>query len=127
MMTKGPPENPPEADFSFPLIDRYLPHGFPPYLGLGLLDRETLRLEPGLSLAEYRQGDDLVYRVTGKYDPATIATDSSRPSPPIEELVDRFGEDSLELYTLVRDALDTPPTPNSGTASTSARSAASKP
>ena len=71
-MTNGPPENPPEAEFSFPLIERYPPHGFPPYLGLGLLDQETLRLEPGLSVAEYRQGDDLVYRVAGKYDAATV-------------------------------------------------------
>jgi hypothetical protein len=34
-----------------------------------------------------------------------------RRTPPIDELVERFVEDSLELYTLVRDALDAPPPP----------------
>ena len=34
-----------------------------------------------------------------------------RMTPPIDELVDRFVEDSLELYTLVRDALDAPSPP----------------
>lgn len=68
-MTSGPPENPP-SDFDLPLCDVYPPHGFPPYLGLGLLDQGTLRLEPGESVAEYRQGDDIVYRVRGTFEPA---------------------------------------------------------
>lgn len=46
-MTKGPPENPPSAaDFNLPLVEHCPPHGFPPYLGLGLLDTTTLRLDP---------------------------------------------------------------------------------
>jgi hypothetical protein len=69
-MPKGPPESPPAADWGPSLIERYPPHGFPPYLGLGLLDAATLRLEPGRSVAEYRSGSDLVYRVTGTFDPA---------------------------------------------------------
>jgi hypothetical protein len=69
-MTKGPPECPPAADWGPSLIEHYPPHGFPPYLGLGLLDTATLRLEPGRSVAEYRSGSDLVYRVTGTFDPA---------------------------------------------------------
>ncbi len=69
-MTKGPPENPPAADWGPSLLEHYPPHGFPPYLGLGLLDEATLRLEPGRSVAEYRAGSDLVYRVTGSFDPA---------------------------------------------------------
>jgi hypothetical protein len=35
-----------------------------------------------------------------------------RKTPPVDELVDRFAEDSLELYKLVRDALDAPPPPS---------------
>ena len=69
-MTKGPPESPPAADWGPSLLERYPPHGFPPYLGLGLLDESTLRLEPGRPVAEYRAGSDLVYRVTGSFDPA---------------------------------------------------------
>jgi hypothetical protein len=69
-MTKGPPESPPAADWGPRLIEHYPPHGFPPYLGLGLLDGATLRLESGRSVAEYRAGPDLVYRVTGSFDPA---------------------------------------------------------
>jgi hypothetical protein len=69
-MTKGPPESPPAADWGPELIKHYPPHGFPPYLGLGLLDAATIRLEPGRSVAEYRAGSDLVYRVTGTFDPA---------------------------------------------------------
>lgn len=68
-MTAGPPENPPTADFDLQLCAHYPPHGFPPYLGLGLLDADSLRLVPGESVAEYRQGDDLVYRVRGTFDP----------------------------------------------------------
>lgn len=56
--------NPPDHVFQQPLVDRYPPHGFPPYLGLGSLDESTLQLEPGRSVAEYRDGSDLVYRVT---------------------------------------------------------------
>jgi len=66
------PEGPP-SDFNLPLCEHYPPHGFPPYLGLGLLDRVTLRLEPGDSVAEYRAGDDLVYRVRGTFDPVANA------------------------------------------------------
>lgn len=69
-MTSGPPENPPPADFQLPLCEHHPPHGFPPYLGLGLLDHASLLLEPGESTAEYRQGDDLVYRVRGTFDPS---------------------------------------------------------
>lgn len=69
-MSYGPPENPPsEADFNLPLVEHYPPHGFPPYLGLGLLDTTALHLEPGESIAEYRAGDDLVYRVRGTFNP----------------------------------------------------------
>lgn len=64
------PENPPLADFNLPLVEHYPPHGFPPYLGLGLLDVDALRLEPGESTAEYLAGDDLVYRVRGTFSPA---------------------------------------------------------
>lgn len=76
-MTSFHPDGPPDDAFDTSLLDRYPPHGFPPYLGLGLLHRETLRLEPGLSIAEYRQDGDLVYRVTGTYDPTTGADGSS--------------------------------------------------
>jgi hypothetical protein len=69
-MSAGPPENPPTADFNLPLVEHYPPHGFPPYLGLGLLDAESLRLGRGESVAEYRDGTDLVYRVRGTFDPA---------------------------------------------------------
>ena len=69
-MTTRPPESPPAADWGPSLLEHYPPHGFPPYLGLGLLDAVTLRLEPGRSVAEYRAGSDLVYRVTGSFDPA---------------------------------------------------------
>jgi hypothetical protein len=69
-MTKRPPERPPAADWGPSLLEKYPPHGFPPYLGLGLLNEATLRLEPGRSVAEYRAGSDLVYRVTGSFDPA---------------------------------------------------------
>lgn len=69
-MTSGPPENPPTADFNLPLVEHYPPHGFPPYLGLGLLDVASLRLDPGESVAEYREGEDLVYRVRGTFDQA---------------------------------------------------------
>jgi len=69
-MTTQPPESPPAADWGPSLLKHYPPHGFPPYLGLGLLDAATLRLEPGRSVAEYRAGSDLVYRVTGSFDPA---------------------------------------------------------
>ncbi|MFN9368448.1 MAG: hypothetical protein ACK6CT_06720 [Planctomycetia bacterium] len=55
--------NPPDAQFPPSLVDRYPPHGFPPYLGLGMLDESSIQLEPGLSVADYRDGDDLVYRV----------------------------------------------------------------
>jgi hypothetical protein len=68
-MTKRPPERPPAADWGPSLLEHYPPHGFPPYLGLGLLDAATLHLEPGRSVAEYRAGSDLVYRVTGSFDP----------------------------------------------------------
>lgn len=68
-MTKGLPESPPPADWGPSLIEHYPPHGCPPYLGLGLVDEATLRLEPGRSVAEYRAGSDLVYRVTGSFDP----------------------------------------------------------
>lgn len=64
------PENPPQADFNLPLVEDYPPHGFPPYLGLGLLNPTALRLEPGESTAEYLAGDDLVYRVRGTFSPA---------------------------------------------------------
>ncbi|NCA17792.1 MAG: hypothetical protein EBS90_12255, partial [Betaproteobacteria bacterium] len=64
------PENPPLSDFNLPLVEHYPPHGFPPYLGLGLLNTATLRLEPGESTAEYLAGDDLVYRVRGTFSPA---------------------------------------------------------
>lgn len=69
-MHKGPPESPPAADWGPRLIEHYPPHGFPPYLGLGLLDEATLHFESGRSVAEYRAGSDLVYRVTGSFDPA---------------------------------------------------------
>lgn len=69
-MASGPSENPPTAEFNLPLVEHYPPHGFPPYLGLGLLDRATLRLDRGESVAEYRDGEDLVYRVKGVFDPA---------------------------------------------------------
>jgi hypothetical protein len=62
------PESPPSAEFTLPLCEHFPPHGFPPYLGLGLLDTEILRLEPGDSVAEYRTGDDLVYHVRGTFD-----------------------------------------------------------
>jgi hypothetical protein len=71
------PDGPPDDAFDTSLLDRYPPHGFPPYLGVGLLDQATLRLESGLSVAEYRQDDDLVYRVTGTYDPKNGAEGSS--------------------------------------------------
>jgi hypothetical protein len=67
---QGPPENPPPADFHLPLTQHYPPHGFPPYLGLGLLDRQSLRLDPGESRAEYRHGSDLVYRLRARFDAA---------------------------------------------------------
>jgi hypothetical protein len=76
-MTSFHPDGPPADAFGTSLLDRYPPHGFPPDLGLGLLHQATLRLEPGLSVAEYRQDDDLVYRVTGTYDPTTGADGSS--------------------------------------------------
>jgi hypothetical protein len=63
------PENPPLSDFNLPLVEHYPPHGFPPYLGLGLLNTATLRLEPGGSTAEYLAGEDLVYRVRGTFSP----------------------------------------------------------
>ena len=63
-------ENPPVANFHLPLIEDYPPHGFPTYLGLGMLDVASLRLTPGESIAEYRDGGDLVYRVRGTFDPA---------------------------------------------------------
>jgi len=53
------------------LVEHYAPHGFPPYLGLGLLDPSSLRLHPGESVAEYKAGAELVYRVRGTYDAAT--------------------------------------------------------
>jgi hypothetical protein len=56
---------PPEDEFRTPLAERYPPHGFPPYLGLGLLDEKSLQIEPGRSVAEYRDGSELVYRVVG--------------------------------------------------------------
>jgi hypothetical protein len=62
-------ENPPPADFHPPLLEHYPPHGFPPYLGLGALDNASLRLAPGESIAEYRDGHDLVYRVRGSFVP----------------------------------------------------------
>jgi hypothetical protein len=62
-------ENPPPADFHLPLLEHYPPHGFPPYLGLGALDNASLRLAPGESIAEYRDGHDLVYRVRGSFVP----------------------------------------------------------
>lgn len=62
-------ENPPPADFHPPLVEHYPPHGFPPYLGLGALDNASLRLAPGESIAEYRDGHDLVYRVRGSFVP----------------------------------------------------------
>lgn len=64
--SEGPP-----ADLPLPLCEHYSPHGFPPYLGLGLLDTASLRLDPGESVAEYKAGEDLVYRVRGTFDPAT--------------------------------------------------------
>lgn len=64
------PEGPP-ADLHLPLCEHYPPYGFPPYLGLGLLDTASLRLDPGESVAEYKAGEDLVYRVRGTFDPAT--------------------------------------------------------
>jgi len=70
------PESPP-TDFNLPLCEDYPPHGFPPYLGLGLLDASTLRLSPGESIAEYLAADDLVYRVRGAFDPAENAGISS--------------------------------------------------
>jgi len=68
-MTSGPPENPPVANFDLPLVQDFPPHGFPPYLGLGWLSADSIRLTPGESVAEYREGDDLVYRVRGMFDP----------------------------------------------------------
>jgi hypothetical protein len=76
-MTAVPPENPPAADFDLQLCAHYPPHGFPPYLGLGLLDTGSLRLVPGESVAEYREGDDLVYRVCGTFDPDRHGGDTS--------------------------------------------------
>jgi hypothetical protein len=89
-MTKGPPESPPAADWGPSLIEHYPPHGFPPYLGLGLLDAATLRLEPGRSVAEYRAGSDLVYRVTGSFDPAEgdVACAAKASEWSIEEFFD---------------------------------------
>jgi hypothetical protein len=89
-MTKGPPESPPAADWGPELIKHYPPHGFPPYLGLGLLDTATLRLEPGRSVAEYRAGSDLVYRVTGTFDPAegNVACAARASEWSIEEFFD---------------------------------------
>lgn len=52
--------HPPENEFR---TDHYPPHGFPPYLGLGLLDQESLRVEPGRAVGDYVHGGDLVYRV----------------------------------------------------------------
>jgi hypothetical protein len=69
-MAPGPPENPPTAEFNLPLVEHYPPYGFPPYLGLGLLDKAALRLDAGESVAEYRDGEDLVYRVKGTFDQA---------------------------------------------------------
>jgi hypothetical protein len=68
-MSSGSPENPPTADFNLPLVEHYPPHGFPPYLGLGLLDTASLRLDRGESVAEYVSGEDLIYRVRGTFDP----------------------------------------------------------
>jgi hypothetical protein len=89
-MTKGPPESPPAADWGPSLIEHYPPHGFPPYLGLGLLDETTLHLEPGRSVAEYRAGSDLVYRVTGTFDPAEgdVACAAKASKWSIEEFFD---------------------------------------
>lgn len=92
-MTNGPPENPPTADFNLPLVEHYPPHGFPPYLGLGLLDAESLRLDRGESVAEYRDGGDLVYRVRGSFDPAinpgaATACGAAAASWEIEEFLD---------------------------------------
>jgi hypothetical protein len=63
-MSLGPPED----EFHKPLTEHYPPHGFPPYLGLGLLDHKSLEVEPGRSFAEYRDGSDLVYRVVRTND-----------------------------------------------------------
>ena len=57
------PENPHASELHTSLRQHYPPHGFPPYLGLGLLDEKSICAEPGRSFAEYRHGDDLVYRV----------------------------------------------------------------
>lgn len=94
-MTNGPPENPPAAEFNLPLIEHYPPHGFPPYLGLGLLDIMSLQFDDGESVAEYRNGDDLVYRVKGFFDPSmnretTSACGAAVASWEIEEF---FGGD----------------------------------
>jgi len=70
------PESPP-TDFNLPLCETYPPHGFPPYLGVGLLDASTLRLSPGESIAEYRADDELVYRVRGTFNPAGNANVST--------------------------------------------------
>ncbi len=99
-MTKGPPEQPPENDFRMPLTKRYPPHGFPPYLGLGRLDSESLKLEPGLSVAEYREGDDLVYRVTGKFSPDAVAEGGSACGVEVAEwMLEEFFNDDLWLST----------------------------
>lgn len=68
-MTSGPPENPPVENFNLPLVQDFPPHGFPPYLGLGWLNTDSIHQAPGESIAEYRVGDDLVYRLRGTFDP----------------------------------------------------------
>jgi len=92
-MPSGPPENPPSADFDLPLCDYFPPHGFPPYLGLGLLDAASLQLSPGESVAEYRAGRELVYRVRGSFDPVSnegvaSACGAANASWELEEFVD---------------------------------------
>ena len=68
-MSANPHGNEPHTS----LREHYPPHGFPPYLGLGLLDEKSIRAEPGRSFAEYRDGDDLVYRVVETGDAWEIA------------------------------------------------------
>lgn len=92
-MPSGPPENPPSADFDLPLCDYFPPHGFPPYMGLGLLDGASLQLSPGESVAEYRAGSELIYRVRGTFDPVSndgvaSACDAANASWELEEFVD---------------------------------------
>jgi len=49
------PENPPLADFNPPFVEHYPPHGFPLYLGLGLLDASRCNRLPPFPIEKTHQ------------------------------------------------------------------------